>query len=70
MLGCSKLADGLCLVMSLYASSAAKRLDVLKGYLSDLSSQMEQHGSCVCNSMLEGVSAGLWLFNYLSHVYM
>lgn len=33
MLGCCKLADGLCLVMSLYASSAAKRLEVLKGDL-------------------------------------
>ena len=31
MLGCCKLEGGLCLVMSLYSSSAAKRLEMLQG---------------------------------------
>ena len=31
MLGCCKLDTGLCLVMSLYSSSAARRLDLLQG---------------------------------------
>ena len=31
MLGCCKLDTGLCLVMSLYSSSVARRLEVLQG---------------------------------------
>ena len=31
ILGCCKMENGLCLVMSLYALSAAKRLEVLQG---------------------------------------